>query len=181
MVNILLTGGVRSGKSDYAEKLAKETGNPILFVATAVAFDEEMRKRIEAHKKSRPSSWRTLEVTEDIAKQISINIGDCKVVILDCITVLTGNLLSKMIDVDNQRDHKVIFKKIIEEIEGIIECMEKLNTSFIIVTNEVGMGVVPDNPMGRFYRDLLGKANQLLADRMDRVYLMVSGIPVKIK
>ena len=140
-----------------------------------------MRKRIEAHKKSRPSSWRTLEVTEDIGKQISLNIGDCRVVILDCITVLTGNLLSKMIDVDKQKDQKAIFKKIIKEIEEIIECMKNSNASFILVTNEVGMGVVPDNPMGRFYRDLLGKSNQLLAGYIDRVYLMVSGIPVKIK
>jgi len=180
-VNILLTGGVRSGKSDYAEKLAKEIGGPVLFVATAIAFDEEMRKRIEAHKKSRPSSWRTLEITEGAGRQINLNIGDCKVVIIDCLTVLTGNLLSKMIEVDNQKDYKAIFKKIIKEIEGIIECMENSDASFIIVTNEVGMGVVPDNPMGRFYRDLLGKANQLLASHTDRVYLMVSGIPVKIK
>jgi len=180
-MNILLTGGVRSGKSDYAEKLAKEIGNRVLFVATAVAFDEEMKKRIEAHKKSRPSSWSTLEATDDIGKQISKNAGDAEVVIIDCITVLTGNLLSRMIEAEGKTDNKSIFNNITEEIVKIIECMESSKASFVIVTNEVGMGIVPDNPMGRFYRDLLGKANQILASHADRVYLMVSGIPLKIK
>ena len=180
-MNILLTGGVRSGKSDYAEKLAKISKDSVLFVATAVAFDEEMCKRIEAHKKSRPSSWRTLEVTENAGKQINQNIGDAKVVVLDCITVLTGNLLSKMIEVDGKTDSKSILKKITEEIEGILECMKSSGAGFIIVTNEVGMGVVPNNPMGRLYRDLLGKANQLIAERVDSVIFMVSGIPLKIK
>lgn len=150
-------------------------------MATAVAFDEEMRKRIKAHKASRPSSWRTLEATEGIGKQISRDIGNAKVVIIDCITVLTGNLLSRMIEVEGKTDNKSILKKINKEIEGIIECMESREAGFIIVTNEVGMGIVPENPMGRFYRDLLGKANQLIADRVDRVYFMVSGIPLKIK
>lgn len=154
---------------------------PVLFVATAVAFDKEMHKRIEAHKTSRPSSWRTLEATEDIGQQIRQNIGDARVVILDCITVLTGNLLSRMIEVEKKTDNKVILKKIIKEIESIIECMNSTEANFIIVTNEVGMGVVPENPMGRFYRDLLGKANQLIADRIDRVYFMIAGVPLQIK
>lgn len=154
---------------------------PVLFVATAVAFDEEMRRRIKAHKESRSSSWRTLEATEDIGRQISLNIGDARVVILDCITVLTGNLLSHMVEVEKKTDNKVILKKITKEIEGIIECMNSTEASFIIVTNEVGMGVVPEHPMGRLYRDLLGKANQLISDRVDRVYLMLSGIPLQIK
>ncbi len=182
MKNVLIIGGARSGKSHFAQELALKSGKPVLFVATAVAGDEEMRQRIEEHRRARPAAWRTLEVTTHVGNHIVKKIGAAQVVIVDCITLLVSNILGQYTDqAGEQIDTPLIEKGVISEISELIECINRVDASFIIVTNEVGMGLVPANQMGRLYRDLLGRANQLLAERADEVYLMVAGLPVKIK
>ena len=181
---ILVLGGARSGKSTFAQSMAEKIGKKVLFVATAEPLDDEMALRIEEHKRIRPKGWRTLEVGSKVAEKLAGEIGDAEVVLLDCITLLVSNLLTfpchhqahgaKAIpgDAENQ---------VIAEIEDLIKCIAKYQGSFIVVSNEVGLGLVPENKLGRVYRDLLGKANQLLARHASEVYFMVSGISMKIK
>jgi adenosylcobinamide kinase/adenosylcobinamide-phosphate guanylyltransferase len=171
----LLLGGARSGKSHYAQQLAMELGGKVLFVATGEALDEEMKARIEEHKKARPKNWRTLEIPTGIGKGIEKQIGDAQVVIMDCLTLLISNLLH------DEPDYPEAEKKVIAEINELIAVMDRLDASFVIVSNEVGMGLVPETKLGRIYRDLLGKANQLLAQHATEVYLMVACLPVQVK
>ncbi|MBN2241004.1 MAG: bifunctional adenosylcobinamide kinase/adenosylcobinamide-phosphate guanylyltransferase [Dehalococcoidales bacterium] len=177
-INTLVTGGARSGKSSYAQKRAEDSGEKVLFVATAQAFDEEMRQRIEAHKRSRLSSWTTLETPTGVGKAILETISDEKVVLLDCITLLVNNVFNGF---GENMDAAKIEEAAVREIQELIDCMKSLDVDFLIVTNEVGLGLVPDNEAGRFYRDILGRVNSLLAAFCDEVYLIVAGIPVKIK
>lgn len=180
--NILLIGGARSGKSRFAQELALALGKPVLFVATAEAGDEEMRQRIEEHRKARPPDWSTLEVTRHVGSRIAGAIGEAQVVIIDCITMLVNNVFSQYADqTDGHIDALLVEREVTGEIAELIQCLNRFEARFIVVTNEVGMGLVPDNQMGRLYRDLLGKANHLLAEQADEVYLMVAGLPVKIK
>jgi adenosylcobinamide kinase/adenosylcobinamide-phosphate guanylyltransferase len=176
--NILIIGGARSGKSRFALEFALKLGESVLFVATAVAGDEEMRQRIEEHKRARSSAWSTLEVTTHVGSQISQQIGGAQVVIVDCITLLVNNVLSQY---SPRTGVSVIAQKVTSEINELVDCINHTDASFIIVTNEVGTGLVPTNRTGRLYRDLLGKVNQLLAQQVDEVYLMVAGLPVQIK
>lgn len=182
MPNILVTGGARSGKSHFAQELALKWNKPVLFVATAEAGDEEMRRRIEEHQKNRPLDWDTLEATTDIGRRISQRMGRAQVVVVDCITLLVNNMFGQH---DEQTapsvDASLMENRLVAEIGGLIECMNHTEASFILVTNEVGLGLVPANQLGRLYRDLLGRANQMLARAVDEVYLMVAGLPVLIK
>ncbi len=178
MKSILLTGGARSGKSQMAQELAAKAGGPVLFVATAEAGDEEMRQRIEAHRKSRPKDWATLEVAIHIGSEITKNIGGAKTVIIDCITLLVNNVFQQY---DENTDEAVMEKAVTAEINELINCIGRSRTDFIIVTNEVGLGIVPGDRVSRLYRDLLGKANKMLAENVNEVYLMVAGIPIAVK
>jgi adenosylcobinamide kinase/adenosylcobinamide-phosphate guanylyltransferase len=172
---ILITGGARAGKSSYAQKLASDIGGRVLFVATAEAKDEDMRLRIEKHKKSRPLNWDTLESPSEVGKAIDEKAGEYSVVVIDCVTMLVSNIMLAAADEASAE------AEVLKEINSIINVMQSKSSAFILVSNEVGLGIVPDNEMSRTYRDLLGRANQLLARYADEVYLMVSGIPVKIK
>ena len=180
--NILILGGARSGKSHYALELALKSPQPVLFVATAEAGDDEMRQRIEEHRKARPATWSTLEVATNIGGQIRQKAGEAKTVIVDCITLLINNIFRKYSDSTGELiDTLLIEKEVMAEIEELVNCMKRVNASFIIVSNEVGLGLVPANRVGRLYRDLLGKANQTLAQQVDEVYFMAAGLPVPIK
>lgn len=172
---ILLLGGARSGKSKYAQELAEQYENKVLFVATAEALDNEMHVRIEAHKKARPKGWKTLEAPHNIGAELNKQAGDFDIVLIDCITLLVSNLLG------SSPDSSEIDRRIEQEVTQLVECIHTMDKTFIIVSNEVGMGLVPPNKLGRIYRDLLGKANQVLAQNADEVYLMVAGIPLKVK
>jgi len=180
---ILLIGGARSGKSRYAQELAGRLGDRVLYVATAEALDGEMKQRIEAHRAARPSSWRTLEAPRDVGRAIEEHLGNAEVVTVDCVTFLVGNLLGGRIGQgdDWEVDPDSLMTQTTEEIEQLLACAKRSNAAFILVTNEVGGGVVPDNQPSRVYRDLLGEANRLLASGADEVYLMVAGIPSRIK
>jgi len=179
---VLITGGARSGKSTFAQGMAAKSGKRVLFVATAQAGDEEMRRRIEDHKRSRPSSWRTLEAPTEIGARITKSIGDGQLVLVDCITLLVSNVMGEFLSPDGSEvDEAESEKAVAAEIDGLLDCLKIIEADFIIVTNEVGLGLVPDNKLGRVYRDLLGKANQVLAGAADEVYFMVAGLPMRVK
>jgi len=180
--NTLIIGGARSGKSNFAQELAMKMPQPVLFVATAEAGDEEMRQRIETHKKARPDTWRTLEATTLVGKRICQEIGALPTVIVDCITLLVSNILNKHLDTDGElAEPRLIEEEVMAEIGLLVDCISRVNAGFIVVTNEVGQGLVPTSSMGRLYRDLLGKANQILVQNADDIYLMIAGLPLKIK
>ena len=178
MTSILLTGGARSGKSRLAQELALKSSGQVLFVATAAAGDDEMKRRIETHRQSRPSGWTTLEVTTNIGKSITKNIGSARTVIIDCITLLISNVFGQFEESDAAAR---VEKAVVKEIKELCDCIDRTDADFIIVTNEVGLGIIPGDRVSRLYRDLLGKANQMLAEHVDEVYLMISGIPLEIK
>lgn len=181
LINTLIIGGARSGKSRFAQEFALRTGEPVLFIATAVAGDQEMRQRIEEHRKQRPAAWTTVEATTHIGRQIERKIGGAKVVIVDCITLLVSNILGQYHDQSGEQiNSSLMEQQLTAEIDELVECINKVEASFIIVSNEVGLGLVPANSLGRLYRDLLGRANQMLAQCVDEVYLMVAGLPMKI-
>lgn len=178
---VLLLGGARSGKSFFGQELAKKYTR-VLFVATATAGDEDMRLRIEKHKQDRPATWRTLEAASHIGKRIEDEIGDSQVVIIDCITLLISNIFGRYKDAEFENiTEGELERSVSAEISELQDCLKRVEASFIIISNEVGLGIVPDNRKGRLYRDLLGKANQKLAQSADEVYLMVAGIPLRVK
>jgi adenosylcobinamide kinase/adenosylcobinamide-phosphate guanylyltransferase len=178
----LIIGGARSGKSDFAHEFALKSTQPVLFVATAEAGDEEMKRRIEMHKVSRPDTWRTLEATTRVGDRIYQEIDAMPTVIVDCITLLVNNVFNKYLDSNGELDEPLLVEKeVIAEIDSLIDCINQTGAEFIIVTNEVGQGLVPADNMSRLYRDLLGKANQILAQYADNVYTMVAGLPIKVK
>ncbi len=178
MKTTLIIGGARSGKSTLAQEMALKAGGNVLFVATAEAGDEDMKKRIEIHRKSRPPHWTTLEVTTHIGSRIGENIGGADTVIIDCVTLLINNIFMRY---DDNIDADLAEKEVAAEINELLDCIDRSEAHFIIVTNEVGLGVVPADRVSRLYRDMLGRANQILAAHAGEVYLLVAGIPVAIK
>ncbi|MGB9597266.1 MAG: bifunctional adenosylcobinamide kinase/adenosylcobinamide-phosphate guanylyltransferase [Candidatus Poribacteria bacterium] len=170
---IFIIGGARSGKSSFALQLAKGIGGKVAFIATAQAGDEEMLKRIQIHKQDRPEEWTTIEEPFDIASAIDSAKGH-NIVIVDCITLLISNLLCST---ENLDDISWIFNK----IENLINSAKEFVGTAIIISNEVGMGIVPENRLAREFRDMAGMANQMIANSADKVYFCFSGIPVLIK
>jgi len=177
----LVTGGARSGKSDFAQGLASRAGgDDVLFVATAEALDEEMGRRIGAHRASRPPAWRTLEVPRAVGQELRTQIGRPSAVLIDCLTLLVSNELLAP-GSGREDDPAEAEAAIVREVTLLLDVARASEAAFIIVSAEVGMGLVPTYPLGRLYRDLLGRANQIVAARADSVYLMVSGIPIEVK
>jgi len=130
----LITGGARSGKSHFAQELASKSGKPVLFVATAVAGDEEMRRRIEEHQRARPAAWNTLEVTTHVGSRILQKISGAQVVIVDCVTLLVNNIFSQYSDQTGEDiDASLVEKEVTSEISELVECINRLDASFIIV------------------------------------------------
>jgi adenosylcobinamide kinase/adenosylcobinamide-phosphate guanylyltransferase len=176
--SILILGGARSGKSRLAVELARKRGGDVLFVATAEARDAEMQRRIQAHREVRPAGWKTLEATTRIGPQITRHIGTAPTVIIDCITLLVNNIFEKY---DEKADALRLEKAVEAEIKELLGCIDRSEALFIIVSNEVGLGIIPADSVSRLYRDWLGRANQMLAAHADEVYLLVAGIPITVK
>ena len=177
MKTTLITGGARSGKSRLAQELALKAGGSVLFVATAEPGDDDMKERIENHRRNRPAGWTTLEVTTRVGPEITRNIGKARTVIIDCVTLLVSNIFQE----HEGADAPALEKAVTAEVAGLIECIERCDARFFIVTNEVGLGIVPADRLSRLYRDLLGRANQLLAASADEVLFMAAGIPIAVK
>ena len=176
----LLLGGARSGKSTLAEKLAAQRGKNVLYVATAIPFDDEMKLRIQNHQKQRPDTWKTIESPTQIADAIQGEIQTVDIVLLDCMTLLANNLFMAFSDDPDHPDESQYTQALHHEIGGILDAIAAFSAEWIIVSNEVGLGLVPSYPLGRVYRDLLGWANQRLAAQADEIYLMVAGMAVPL-
>ena len=167
---ILVTGGARSGKSNFAEKLCKDQNNNTAYIATSIPFDDEMKERVKKHKD-------IYTIINDISKEH-------KTVILDCVTLLVNNLMfTYEIDIDNSTQDEIngLEKYIKEQVEKLLIEIKKTNLYFVIVTNELGLGGVSINKLTRIYTDIIGRINQQIATHSDEVYFVVSGIPMKIK
>lgn len=182
---ILVTGGARSGKSTFAENKAKELGKNIAYIATSIPFDEGTKDRIKKHKQSRPSNWATIEKYKDF-KNIDKNNDfiNSDTILLDCMTLMVSNLMfDSDIDFDKCGYDEIdnIEKSIFDEVNELLKVIEKHNKKLIIVTNELGMGIVPSYRLGSIFRDIAGKVNQYIASKASEVYFVVSGIPMKIK
>ena len=175
---ILVTGGARSGKSSFAERLAlKLGGGKAAYIATAQVFDDEMAYRIKIHKERRGNNWLTFESPFNADKSISFAAKNFNVILFDCVTIYVSNFLCTT-DLD---DEVKLYKNLRELIQKLIDAALSSDATIIFVTNEVGYGIVPENKLARRFRDLAGLANQMLALHADKVFLTVAGIAVDIK
>jgi len=165
-----ILGGARSGKSTYALNLAKKR-KKVAFIATCQGLDQEMQARIKLHKKTRPFHWQTFEEPQKTSELLSKISGKFEVILIDCLTLLVSNLMLKGV-----KD-----KAIKKEITKVLAALKKIKADTIIVSNEVGLGIVPENKLARDFRDLAGKINQIVAAESDEVFFMVSGIPWRVK
>ncbi|MBU1208986.1 MAG: bifunctional adenosylcobinamide kinase/adenosylcobinamide-phosphate guanylyltransferase [Proteobacteria bacterium] len=168
---IFITGGARSGKSHFAQELASKFPGPKAYLATAQPLDKEMVERIRRHKHIRPKDWQTLEEPFRVAEAIRKNGDRFSLILLDCLTLWISNFM--MADWSEE--------KILAEADRLLKVCRGTKCSFILVGNEVGMGIVPDNPQARTFRDLSGLVQQKIVREADEVYFMVCGLPQKIK
>lgn len=173
----LILGGARSGKSTYAQRLAQESGRPVVFVATAVAFDQEMADRIAVHRAERPAGWLTVEAPTGVGKAV-LAAYPTGIVLLDCLTLLANNVILNLPD---PLDALAVQAALDVEVDGLLEAHAQGQADWLVVSNEVGLGLVPEYPLGRVYRDALGRANQRLASYASRVVFMVAGLPMVVK
>lgn len=165
-----ITGGARSGKSAFAEKIAGSLGGKRAYIATAQAFDPEMAARIAKHQRSRGDGWDTFEeplAVDELLQKLS---GRYPVALLDCLTLWLSNVMERADDAEIAR-----------RCDRLVASAGKFAGTCIIVSNEVGLGIVPDNPLARKFRDLAGTLNQKMAQAADEVFFTASGIPLKIK
>lgn len=179
---IFILGGARSGKSAYAQKLAKEAergrGGGVVYIATAKAGDEEMQARIERHRRDRPPGWETVESPMEVAAAVAeVGVGHAAIIV-DCLTLLMSNLL---LAGGEDVDAEAAAKTVLREVEDLIAAARAVEADVIGVSNEVGMGVVPSTRLGRLFRDIAGQAHQLLARAADEVYFMLAGLPQRLK
>lgn len=175
---ILLLGGARSGKSSYAQDWAQTHGQCVLFVATAQALDDEMRARIARHRAARPSTWTTIEAPRDAGAAIRSAGSDFDTIVVDCMTLLASNALLALPD---DAEAETATAAVLAEAEGLLTACAASTAAWLIISNEVGMGIVPPTRLGRLYRDALGRANQVLAEAADDVLLLVAGIAWPLK
>lgn len=176
----LVLGGVRSGKSAFAEKLAQDLNVPTLYLATAQITDSEMAERVRRHRDRRPGNWKTIEEPLNLADTLrsALLVPDPHgAVLLDSLDVWVSNLLLKHEDKPSTEVECLA----LSQVDQLLEVCQQTDVSFFLVSSEVGLSLVPPNALGRRFQDLLGLVNQRVAAAADRVYLVVAGIPVKIK
>lgn len=169
---VFVTGGARSGKSDYAMSIAEKSGGRLVYIATATPGDDEMRDRIENHKRSRGMNWNTIEETLDLSGAVS-SLGGEGAVIIDCLTLWLTNIM--------MQDMEAFEDVAVNKARELADALRAFKGTAVVVSNEVGLGIVPENALSRRFRDVAGLANRVMAASADEVYLVVSGIPVKIK
>ena len=175
---ILVTGGARSGKSSFAEKLALKIGNGrAAYIATAQIFDDEMSYRVKLHKERRGTNWQTFEAPFNADEKIPEAAKIFDAILFDCVTLYVSNFLCAA-DVD---DEKFLYDNPRGLIQKLIDAAKNSDATTIFVTNEVGSGIVPENKLARRFRDLAGLANQMLASEAEKVFLTVAGLAVDVK
>lgn len=178
---IFIVGGMRSGKTSYAVKLAKRVHREVTYIATGIKVDREMKKKIDRHMKFRPKSWLTIEEPVDLIK--ALNKTNKSVVIIDCLNFWLANIMQYGRLPDRMRHifSSMKEREITEYIEKLCTVLKKKKTINIIVSNEVGLSLVSNYASGRLFQNLLGEINQIVAKHANEVYFMVSGIPMKLK
>lgn len=178
---ILITGGTRSGKSSFGEKLLKESDD-VLYVATSKIFDSEMAERVRLHKERRNPKWQTYEGYKDINKIIEST--EKSKIMLECVgTMVTNLMFDTYEDFEGvtKEEVKVMESEILKEFTQVIEASKRYNKELILITNEVGLGLVSEYKLGRIFTDILGRTNQMLGELSDEVYITACGIPLKLK
>lgn len=183
---VLVTGGARSGKSSFAEKYIHEVAGKTLYIATAIAFDDEMKDRILKHQSVRPESWHTYEGYQHLDQVVKDRGNQYESLLLDCVTLWVTNLMFAYLQTEDydsltQEEIGTVEKTIINEVQRFVEQIKRSNLAVVLVTNEIGSSLVPENKLGRIFRDIQGKINQQLGNVADEVYLVVCGQPLKIK
>ncbi len=177
---IFVLGGARSGKSTFAERVAAELGGPVLYVATGIAGDAEMAERIRLHREQRPAGWRTVEEPVNVARATQGALGGARTVVFEDLTLLLSNLMAGPDQTSAEIDGLEV--RAAEEAAGEeLALLMQLPAHVVVVSNEVGLGLVPGNALGRAFRDALGRLNQAAAARADEVHFLVAGIPTRIK
>lgn len=169
---VFITGGARSGKSAFAQRLAEECDGPLLYVATAGVHDAEMAERVEKHRAARGDRWSLLEEPLDLAGRLPDSASGHGGILLDCVTLWVTNLYFH---------HGEDAEKVLKEIGRFAALMHSIEVPLFLVSNEIGMGVVPENRLARAFRDLAGEANQILAAVANEAWLVASGLPVRLK
>ena len=181
---VYVTGGARSGKSSFAEALA-EKGKERVYLATAKIYDEEMRERVRKHREQRGKGWTTVEAHSCLDEMLEKSAAGKDLILVDCLTNMVANLMleDRDLDWDKVSTEKVaeIEKAVMTELQKLIGFSKRFSGRVIVVSNELGMGIVPSYPLGRHFRDIAGRANQRVAQEADEAYLIVSGISVKLK
>ena len=179
---ILCSGGARSGKSEFAEQLALSLKGRKAYVATGQAFDDEMKDRIKKHQLRRGKEWITFEIPLYLHKnweQIK-NVSD--VILIDCLTMFTSNHVFAHGDINTQEDSNRIESIILEELRLLLEDINNSNDKTVIfVTNEIGLGIVPENKLARYFRDITGRVNREVASAANKMYLTISGVTIELK
>lgn len=186
---ILIIGGARSGKSRAAERLANEAaatlGGSVLYIATALPTDDEMVERIARHRESRPQHWHTYEGYQQLSETVRAQSRTHSVILLECITTMLTNLLFDWADGRDPQtlDYDALEQWLYQQVDALLAAFGSVSveSEVIVVTNELGWGIVPDNTLSRRFVDIAGRVNQTLARRADSVYMTVSGIELKIK
>jgi adenosylcobinamide kinase/adenosylcobinamide-phosphate guanylyltransferase len=174
---LFITGGARSGKSRFAEELALNFGAPLGYLATARALDDEMKERIKLHQLRRGNEWCIIEEPLQLRQALVDSDGRYKAILVDCVTLWLSNLLLA----GHENPGENIEVRIRVDVQHLLDTLGGMATPVIVVSNEVGMGIVPENRLARLFRDITGQTNQLLAAGADEVYAVFSGIPLKLK
>lgn len=192
MAIIYVTGGAKSGKSKFAEDLLLSLNDgkqKNVYLATSVVFDEEMQKKVELHKARRKNNWITVESYKNFSQNLEEVMNENKKnkknnMLVDCLTNMISNIIFENEEIDWEKPEKNQLEKCDENVEKEVQNLCEIFKNFenvVIVSNEVGMGLVPDYPLGRYFREIAGKMNQFVAEKADEAYFVVSGIPMKIK
>ena len=179
---ILCSGGARSGKSEFAERLALATAGQKAYVATGQAFDEEMIDRIKKHQERRGEIWNNFEVPLHLAKEWQNISQSADVILIDCLTMFTTNHMMAHGSIQGQQDANQLEATVLTELETLLASINSCEGKTVIfVTNEIGLGIVPDNKLARYFRDIAGRVNRTVATAADKLFLTISGVTIELK
>lgn len=182
---IFCTGGARSGKSEFAETLALSKEGQKGYIATGQAYDEEMKHRIHLHQERRKKIWNNYEIPYAMSAEIQKVLDECSVVLVDCLTMWTTNLVLQDGEFTSQEDINNRERFILSEVQAVLDAIRAYRgddeKTIIFVTNEIGLGIVPENQLARIFRDIMGRVNRMVAAEADEVYMTISGMTIDIK
>ena len=182
---IFCTGGTRSGKSEFAETLALSKEGQKGYIATGQAYDEEMKHRIHLHQERRKKIWNNYEISYAMSAEIQKVLDECSVVLIDCLTMWTTNLVLQDGEFTSQEDINNRERFILSEVQAVLDDIRAYRgddeKTVIFVTNEIGLGIVPENKLARIFRDIMGRVNRMVAAEADEAYMTISGITIDIK